>query len=151
MAAARSFKRVAGLAAVAPGGEESGDIAAGGGQGRDPVLVAPDAPGAHRGAVGGAGVFGLRAAAIGAGGFVRRGQAAIVLRFFRRRQDVEPVPHGDRRAAHGRVRGDQRLPLNLRMHLLRPWQSSGRVRGRPDGVIWSGGHGAPRGEARGVS
>ena len=57
----------AGLAAIAPGGEKGGDVATRGGQGRDPVLVAP---GAHRRAVGGAGVRRFRTAAIGVGQFV---------------------------------------------------------------------------------
>ena len=118
------FQRVAGLAAIAPGGEEGGDVAAGGGQGRDPVLVAPDAPGAHRRAVGRPRVFGLGAAAIGAGGLVRRGQAAIVLRFFRRRQDVEPTLHGDRRAAHGRVRRDKPGRVILWRRVSRPQQTA---------------------------
>ena len=65
------FQRVAGLAAIAPGGEEGGNIAGRRGQGRDPVLVAPGAPGAYRRAVGRPRVVGLGAAAIGAGGFVR--------------------------------------------------------------------------------
>ena len=138
IAAGRSFKVLPAWPRIAAGGEEGGNLAGGGGQGREPVLVAPGAPGAHRGAVGGAGVFCLRAAAIGAGGLVRGGEAAVVLRFFCRRQDVEPVSHHDRRAADGRVRRRWPRVVIRRRPVYQRGQVFGRVTGgrRPRRPGW---------------
>ena len=77
------------------------------------------------------------------GRIVRRGQAAIVLGFFRRRQDVEPGADRDWRAAHPRIRG---APCRV---VCRRRQVVGRGIGGPSHSVPRGGHGSRRWAGKG--
>ena len=100
---ATQVERVGGEAAVAFVGQEGGHVERRGGQGGQPVLGAPAAPGAHGRTIGFSRIVGLGAAAIGACRAVGGGEAAIVLRFRGGSGGVEPG------SDQGRVLSDGRL------------------------------------------
>ncbi len=63
------------------------------------MVVAPGAPGAHRRAIGGAGIVGFGAAAVDTGGLAAGCEAAVIRQFFSRGNAVKPQLHRARCAA----------------------------------------------------
>ena len=125
---AAEVQGLGGEAAAALAGQEGRDVGAGGGQGREVAFPAPVAPGAHRGAVGPAGVLGLGHAGVGLGGLALGRERAVERRRRGLDHGVEPGADGGRtRRRAGRPGGagqggapGSRFPRRFPPRPLRP-------------------------------